>query len=143
VKCGLEQLIVINGAFAAKFLERKDTMSYRLFIDDERAPLDVKWGTVGERRLYREEEWFIARNWTEVLELIVSLGMPHTISFDHDLGDNQPTGYDIAKRIADLIMNAQYELDPEFLVLVHSKNPVGAENIRQYMKNFLSAYKNE
>jgi hypothetical protein len=114
-------------------------MTYRLFIDDERAPLDVKWGTVGERRLYREEEWLIARNWAEVLELIVSLGMPHTISFDHDLGDNQPTGYDIAKRIADLIINAEYELDPEFFVLVHSKNPVGAENIRHYMKNFLES----
>jgi len=114
-------------------------MSYRLFIDDERNPIDVKWGTIGERQLYREDEWLIARNWAEVLELIVSLGMPNMISFDHDLGNNQPTGYDIAKRIVDLIMNAQYELDPEFRVLVHSKNPVGAENIRQYMKNFLNS----
>ena len=118
-------------------------MSYRLFIDDERDPIDVKWGTIGERQLYREDEWLIARNWAEVLELIVSLGMPNMISFDHDLGDNQPTGYDIAKRIADLIMNAEYELDPEFLVLVHSKNPVGAENIRQYMKKFLEVHVNE
>ena len=118
-------------------------MSYRLFIDDCRNPIDVKWGTIGERKLYREDEWLIARNWAEVLELIVSLGMPKMISFDHDLGDNQPTGYDIAKHIANLIMNAEYELDPEFSILVHSKNPVGAENIRQYMKKFLEVHVNE
>lgn len=115
-------------------------MTYSLFIDDERDPLDVKWGTWQEQAIYRNEDWFIARNWAEVLELVISLGLPSLISFDHDLGDNTPNGYEIAKRLCDLILNANYELPADFQFLVHSKNPVGAENIRCYMENFLKAY---
>jgi len=114
-------------------------MGYNLFLDDERDPIDVKWGTWQEQAMYRDEDWFIARNWSEVLELVISLGLPSLISFDHDLGDNTPNGYEIAKRLCDLIINANYELPADFHFLVHSKNPVGAENIRCYMENFLKA----
>lgn len=115
-------------------------MTYSLFIDDERDPIDVAWGTWQERELYRTGDWLIARNWTEVLELVITFGMPNLISFDHDLGDNTLNGYEIAKRLCDLIMDAKYELSSDFRFLVHSKNPVGAENIRCYMENFLKAY---
>lgn len=112
-------------------------MQWNLFIDDERDPIDVKWGEWQEQEMYRDGEWTIARNWYEVLELIVSFGLPTIISFDHDLGDGTPNGYDIAKKIADLVMDGGHEIPQGFSVLVHSKNPVGAENIRVFMNNFM------
>jgi hypothetical protein len=58
------------------------------------------------------------------------------ISFDHDLGDGQKTGYEIAQRLCDMVMDGT-ELPENFAFKVHSKNPVGSENIRKYMSNFL------
>ena len=111
-------------------------MQYNLFIDDERVPMDVKWGSWEDQALYRDSEWIIARDWFEVLELVVSLGFPSLISFDHDLGDKQKTGYEIAQKLCDMIMDG-VELPVGFQYRVHSKNPVGAENIRSFMNNFI------
>jgi hypothetical protein len=112
-------------------------MTYRLFIDDERDPGDVKWGSSQDQELYRDADWFIARNWLEVLVYVLSLGFPSTISFDHDLGDGKMNGFEIAKKLSEIIMDG-VKLPPDFQFLVHSKNPVGAENINYYMKNFLA-----
>ena len=49
------------------------------------------------------------------------------ISFDHDLGDNVPTGYDCAK----LIEIGAYEGSiPRLTWNIHSANPSGEKNIR-------------
>lgn len=116
---------------------------YNLFIDDERDPIDVKWGSVWERYMYMNYDWIIARNWYEVLEIIISYGIPSIISFDHDLGDNTPTGYDIAKNISNLIMDGGHKIPDKFQYLVHSKNPIGKTNIESYMNNFLKNMKGE
>ena len=115
-------------------------MTYRLFIDDERDPIDVTWGSAFEQAIYRNSPWMIARSYAEVMEIVLSLGMPGMISFDHDLGKNTPTGYDIAKRLVELAMDApdRYSFPAGFYYLVHSKNPVGAENIRSYLNNYLT-----
>lgn len=114
-------------------------MKWNLFIDDERVPLDVTWGSWQEQAAYRDNEWFIARDWQDVLNLIKSFGMPSLISFDHDLGDNSEfNGYEISKKITDMILDAEYKLPNNFWFMVHSKNPVGAENIRTYMNNFIN-----
>ena len=114
-------------------------MTYNRFIDDERNPIDVKWGSWQDQELYRDAEWIIARNWHEVLELVVSIGFPQMISFDHDLGDSEKTGYEIAQRLCEMIMDG-VQLPESFEYRVHSKNPVGSENIRNYMNNFLKHY---
>lgn len=111
-------------------------MNYNLFIDDERVPMDVTWGTWQDQALYRDSEWVIARDWLEVLDIVLSVGFPNMISFDHDLGDNQKTGYEIAQRLCEMVMDGM-KLPENFEFRVHSKNPVGAENIRGYMNNFL------
>ena len=111
-------------------------MTYNLFIDDERVPMDVTWGTWQDQALYRDADWVIARNWFEVLEIVVTFGLPSMISFDHDLGENEKTGYEIAQKLCDMIMDG-IDLPKNFEFRVHSKNPVGAENIRSYMNNFL------
>ena len=49
------------------------------------------------------------------------------MSFDHDLGENEPTGYDIAKWLAENCLERW-----PLVVKVHSQNPVGAENIRNF-----------
>lgn len=111
-------------------------MSYNLFIDDERVPMDVKWSTWQDQSLYRDSDWVIARNWLDVLEIVVTFGFPNLISFDHDLGDGEKTGYEIAQKLCDMIMDGM-KLPEDFVYMVHSKNPVGAENISRYMDNFL------
>ena len=113
-------------------------MKWNLFIDDERAPLDITWGSVTEQSAYRDKEWFIARDWSDVLNLVKAFGIPSLISFDHDLGDNtEYNGYEISQKITDIILDGEYKLPHDFQFMVHSKNPVGAENIRSYMNNFM------
>lgn len=114
-------------------------MTWNLFIDDERNPTDVKWGTWEAQAMYRDEDWIIARNCDEVLELVISIGFPHMISFDHDLGDGEKTGYMIAQKLCDMVLDG-IKMPKDFQFLVHSKNPPGAENIRNYMENFLKHY---
>jgi len=111
-------------------------MTWKLFIDDERNPMDVKWGSWQDQEIYRDAEWVIARNWHEVLELVVSIGFPQMISFDHDLGDGEKTGYEIAQRLCDMVMDG-VPLPANFEFRVHSMNPVGGQNILKYMDNFL------
>lgn len=114
-------------------------MTYNLFIDDERNPINVTWGSWQDQVLYRDCEWIVARNWNEILKIVVSLGFPKMISFDHDLGDGEITGYEIAQKLCNMIMDGVMLLE-NFEFRVHSKNPVGGENIRQYMNNFLKHY---
>ena len=111
-------------------------MTYKLFIDDERDPFNVAWGTPQDQLMYRDGDWIVARNWFDVLEIVVSMGFPQMISFDHDLGDGEITGYEIAQKLANMVMDG-VRLPSDFEFRVHSQNPVGAENIRRYMENFL------
>jgi hypothetical protein len=111
-------------------------MTYQLFIDDERNPIDVTWGLFEDQALYRDGDWIIARNWLDVLEIVVSLGFPRMISFDHDLGDGEITGYEIAKKLTNMVMDG-VEMPSDFEFRVHSKNPIGAANIKNYMEKFL------
>lgn len=107
-------------------------MTYSLFIDDERLPpVDGK-------------VWRIARNLAEVASTLGAFGPPKFISFDHDLGEKEPTGYEIAKKLVagDLgeLDGTAFEggLPSDFSFFVHSQNPVGAENIRAFLDNYLS-----
>jgi hypothetical protein len=107
-------------------------MTYPLFIDDERFPPDDG------------QEWRIARNQTEVTSIIGEFGPPNFISFDHDLGEKEPTGYDIAKKLVagDLgeLGGTEFErgLPTDFSFYVHSQNPIGAANIRTLLVNYLT-----
>ena len=54
------------------------------------------------------------------------------ISFDHDLGENNKTGYDLACLIEEL---AFQKAMPKISWDVHSQNPIGADKIRAAMEN--------
>lgn len=108
-------------------------MSYNLFIDDERIPTDVTWGVP---EFYQVYPWIIANTYQDFVHYLLYKGCPQVISFDHDLGKDEPTGYDIAKA---LINHDQdyHTLPKDFKFFVHSKNPVGAENITKLLNNYL------
>ena len=114
-------------------------MTWNLFIDDERNPEDVTWAPWQVREKYRNEEWVVARNMWEVQSQMISHGaFPSFVSFDHDLGENQPSGHEIAKYMVDVDMMKETTGIPEnFDFYVHSKNVVGAKNIKSYLENYL------
>lgn len=102
-------------------------MVWNLFIDDERFPPDDG------------RSWQVARNKEQVLQLLrIFQEMPTFISFDHDLGDGEPTGYDIAKCLVDLDLDGHLYFDvTNFDFYVHSQNPVGKQNIEKYLGGYL------
>lgn len=98
--------------------------NYWLYIDDLRMPKT-------------DQNWIIVRNFEEGVKLVEELGFPAYVSFDHDLGEygDEKTGYDFAKWLVecDIIHDVMTE---DFDFNVHSANPVGAENIEKYIKNY-------
>jgi hypothetical protein len=117
--------------------------SNRLFLDDIR-PCPAGWDVV---RSYEEFVAYIEKN-----------GVPEIISFDHDLGYISPNGVDCYE-IDEHGNTVTGTPDPTMALkksgldcarwlienhgdkikacIVHSANPVGAENIRNAFKDFL------
>lgn len=113
-------------------------MTYKMFIDDERNPPDVKWDILGTKQQYWDgKPWIVCRTMAEVKEVMSENGFPYYISFDHDLGREEPTGYDIVKFMVGLLMDNENLLPDDFSFGVHSKNPVGANNIYYYLDNYM------
>lgn len=99
-----------------------DYTPYKLFLDDERFPADY------------DEEWVIARSFEDAVWYVTARGVPRWVAFDHDLGAGK-TGYDFAKWFGDYVSNEDNGgLPYDFNYSVHSMNPVGAKNIRDYME---------
>jgi hypothetical protein len=116
-------------------------MKWILFLDDIRFPVDA--GLAFDR----EDLVIIARSMDDAVWYVRRYGIPVQIHFDHDLadvhyivGDGEKTGYTFAKWFCDHIMDNNLQLPEGFDFRVHSMNPVGAENIRQYMNNFLKQW---
>lgn len=121
----------------------------RLFLDDERVPIDCAtyMYTRGvDCRIYHEE-WIAVKNYKQFVAWITENGLPDVISFDHDLADvrynpataqtivvhHEKTGMDCAKWLVDYCLDNKLEL-PNFMV--HSANPAGTDNINGLLKNF-------
>ena len=98
-------------------------MSWKLFLDDERYPVD--------------NSMIIARSFDEAVELVMKNGMPVFISFDHDLGPNMKTGFDFVKWMVDAIQDGRVDISDNFCYDVHSQNPIGKKNIIGLLNPFL------
>lgn len=101
---------------------------WKLFLDDLRTPND--------------DSYLLATDVEEAKQLIAHYGMPHYISFDHDLGEDAngsplESGYDFAKWLVSMELDGLLKFPEDFAFSVHSMNPVGAKNIHSYMKNYL------
>lgn len=102
-----------------------------LFLDDERNPSTVSWLTYP-----KNAEFTVVRTARELLDAVDGLETFDIWSLDHDLGLDEagelaPTGYDA-------LVLALYRLGhkaPQH-VWVHSKNPIGAQNMAIYWNNW-------
>lgn len=135
---------------------------YNIFLDDERKPtLNTKYlrKINGFGALYIIYPWFVITNFEDFKKMIIENGLPHRISFDHDLGSvltnpkekdlkrkNQksriilPSGMDCAKWLIDYCIENNIKLTTE--IKVHSANPIGANNIRTLITNFKKLFNN-
>ena len=118
-------------------------MDYILFLDDVRFPVDAK------KAFNTDEIVIIARSMDDAVWYVERYGVPHQIHFDHDLADEhygkdtgEKTGFTFAKWFCDWVMDNNITLPDNFYYHVHSINPVGSENIRKYMENFLKMWAN-
>ena len=99
-------------------------MTWKMFIDDERFPID--------------QNAIIARTMQEAQSLIDEKGCPNDIMFDHDLGQDIPTGFDFAKWLVEKDLDAQGKFLPvDFIFSVHSQNPQGKKNIEGLLNPYL------
>ncbi len=93
--------------------------SYKLYLDDERNPK-----TSGP--------WVVVRNYDDFVSTIEKLGLPSYISFDNDLGEGQPEGYDCAKWLVNV---KRFDLR-NVEINVHSANPKAPDNIYKLINNW-------
>jgi hypothetical protein len=132
-------------------------MKTYLFLDDFRNPMDcINYMRlrVDDSVMYSREKWIVVRNYEEFVNYITNNGLPYLISFDHDLADEhydpsmysgnyddvaknfkEKTGMDCAKWLVDYCIDRSEKL-PKYVI--HSMNPVGAQNILSYLNNFKS-----
>ncbi len=114
-------------------------MKTLLWLDDIRDPFVGDWlMAYAPGFAYGDGEVVWVKNFDDFVSHIKFKGIPDMISFDHDLGENSKyNGYEILQKITDMILDGEYKLPHGFQFMVHSKNPVGAENIRSFMNNFI------
>lgn len=132
-------------------------MSYNLFLDDMRTPKDSYLNLMNEKR-YLNENWILAKNYKDFVDVINIKGLPALVSFDHDLSiehyidcvnnnvnedkynDNnnlEKTGYHCLKWMINYCFERSISI-PE--CLFHTANPVGKNNMLQY---YLSAIRSQ
>lgn len=120
----------IDGMF---FTEQRtydvDTQPRRIYLDDIRNP--------------QTEGFTVLRSYQEFVDFTLMFGCPEYISFDHDLGNDLPSGHDclqwLIERDLRLQIQKQKFIPDNFEINVHSANPVGKENIEKLWisyKNF-------
>lgn len=100
------------------------------FIDDERDPVFSRFMVFrnqAEIKDYFRDAMYVFDKYRVCLDKIDG------VSFDHDLGENEPTGYDILKM---LINEHHVFLSDNLHIYVHSQNPIGKENILKYAENY-------
>lgn len=93
-------------------------MSYTLFLDDLREP-----GTEFDNSIVS-----IARTVESAVRSVVLLGVPETISLDHDLGGGE-TAMDFMWFLIEGHLDQKFDLNKIKSIIIHSANPVGAKNL--------------
>jgi len=112
----------------------------KIWLDDIRNPSYLE----GEK----DSDWVICRTAEECIGLLWLNREPiEWISFDHDLGEDRGTGYDVAKFL-EMMAFVDRQGSGRGMILyplkwsIHSANPVGCKNIQasmEQMKRFLDS----
>ena len=118
-------------------------MSYNLYLDDFRDPIDSSYYL--NNPTYTTLKWEVVRNYDAFLAIVLEKGVPDVISFDHDLADEhyesqqeygeykEKTGYHCAKWFINYCIDNKKELP---VVLIHSMNPAGSLNIKSLFDTY-------
>jgi hypothetical protein len=118
----------------------KQRKMWKLYLDDLRDP-SYTYGEAlvpGEQVARHLESprqvgfapalWVVARSTEEAKKLVLDRGMPEVMSLDHDLGDQ-----DRAMDFLTWLANEYWDgTQPIPMVIVHSANPIEAENLRSF-----------
>jgi hypothetical protein len=95
----------------------------KLFLDDVREPYMVE-------HCVPPSDWTIVRSVKAAKEVLETRQVSH-ISLDHDLGNDQPTGYDLCKWMSE---NFAWPDN----VYVHSANPIGAKRMLDEYRSYIA-----
>jgi len=94
----------------------------KIYLDDIRSPTD--------------SSWLVVRSVEDFKNRILSTSVPITdLSFDHDLGEDVSDGYDAAKWFVEYAMDNEEVAQNLKMVIVHSDNTPGRENIAAYFES--------
>ena len=128
-----------------------------LWLDDIRNPFLADWVLQFAPEFHYEPEAteiFWVKNYDGFVDFIKEHGLPHTIAFDHDLGEDvakslvesgmnkkkarmikreSKSGFDAAKWLVDYCIDNDFDL-PNWTV--QSANPVGKDNINGILNNY-------
>lgn len=105
-----------------------------LFIDDIRHPPDVRLGPEWQSL---ENDFLIARTCEDAIAMINGRGLPAYITFDHDLGEDQPAATTIMWHIINGHLDEKWDCSIIRDVQIHSANPVGAKNLFLLWEGFV------
>lgn len=103
-------------------------MSYTLFLDDLRSPSEDLGADV-----------LVVRNCVSAENAVCEHGVPAVISFDHDLGENEPTAMAFMWWLIEAHLDERLDLNQVKEVIIHSANPVGAANLAGLWDGFTSS----
>ena len=100
----------------------------KMFLDDIRDP--------------KNDYDVIVRSFEEAINFVKENGIPTFISFDHDLGCDEmgsilKSGYDFAKWLVDMDIENISKFPDNFTFDIHSANPIGKNNIKAILNNYL------
>lgn len=98
---------------------------YKLFIDDERFPV--------------EEDCVIVRSSKDAMGIVKARGIPVEFQFDHDLGCSDTTMVFLGM-LLEYMLDNKLQFPYGFKYFIHSQNPVGARNIRSKMDAMIGEF---
>jgi hypothetical protein len=135
-------------------------MKNLLWLDDCRDPLDKEVDWLVFSPIGRNVEVWWVKSYVEFVSYIEEFGLPDGINFDHDLADthytpqeywgdyhasksyqesiahSERTGMDCVKWLVDYCIDNEKDLP---LWYCHSANPVGRDNMDNYLSNYLKS----
>lgn len=98
-------------------------MTYKLFLDDLRAPPD--------------QTWVVARSVASAIQYVETYGLPYSMSLDHDLGDGCDAPAFLHWLIdRDIDRESKLGLD-KIKFSVHSANPCGRSNLEGFWFSYM------
>lgn len=109
-----------------------------IWLDDLRDPADFRMDWLAFSPIGREVEVVWLKDYFQFRNWIKQNGLPDGICFDHDLGEDTPSGYECAKWLVNYCLDNK--LSPP-VWSSQSANPVGKANINRLLRNFVRSLK--